>query len=60
MTNDIKMSDELRRLIDSAKLHKMTPEERHQQMLSFVWGNMPHENNATRQEIAREVDKRTA
>ena len=58
MPSDIKMSDHLRELIERAKLHTMTAEERHEQMLSFVWGNMPHENTATKHQLEEVLRRR--
>lgn len=55
--DDIKMSEHLRALIDAAKAHVMTQEERRAQMLSFVWGNMPQGNTATKQELAKAIRK---
>lgn len=58
MPNDIKMDDHLCELIERAKEHTMTAEERHAQMLSFVWGNMPHENTATKQQLEQVLRRR--
>lgn len=58
MPKDIKMSDHLRELIERTKDHVMSPEERHAQMVSFVWGNMPHENNATKHQIEEGLRRR--
>lgn len=58
MRDDIKMSEHLRQLIENAKAHTMSAEERHDQMLSFVWGNMPHENTATKHQLEEVLRRR--
>ena len=45
------MSPELTALIEQAKAHVMTPEERKAQRLSFVYGMMPFDSPLSRDEV---------
>ena len=48
------MNSRLRLLLEKARHHKMTPEEREAQHISFAFGNAKYENNqVTREGIIR-------
>lgn len=52
------MTDALKRLIDTARLAPMSPEEREAQRRSFAYGNTHFENPAiTREMVDREAEK---
>jgi hypothetical protein len=41
----LKMSDELNRLIEMARCHQMTEDDKEQQKISFAYGNTRTEND---------------
>ena len=48
------MSDELLALIAKARLVRMTPQEEHEQRISFAFGNTHYEDNRiTRDQVVR-------
>lgn len=49
------MTEELKRLIEQARNHVMTNEEKIQQAISFVYGNLPEESKTTREQVERTV-----
>jgi len=52
------MSDELKRLLDLARKHQMTPEEREAQRRSFAFGNANIDNPDVTRELVDEVAER--
>jgi hypothetical protein len=51
------MSQDLKRLIELARRHEITPEEHDAQIRSFAYGNTHFENEAiTREDINKAVD----
>lgn len=55
MPNNIKTDADLRKMIEKAKEHVMTPEEMRRQRAGFVWGNMSEKSASTRQEIEKRI-----
>lgn len=52
------MTDALKRLIDTARLATMSPEDREAQRRSFAYGNTHFENpDITREMVDREAEK---
>lgn len=54
------MSKELAKLLEAARTHKVTPEEREEQLVSFVWGNAPDEAKYTRKSVRLSLNLRAA
>jgi len=52
------MSKELKELLESVKDYKMTDEERFEQAVSFVYGNLAIEDSHISKEFIREIVKR--
>ena len=58
MSGDRTTLDEtLDELIALARNHIMTPAERREQVISFVYGNLPVESRVTREEIEQMFDE---
>ena len=54
----LRMTDNLKKLLEAAKTAKPTPEHREQQRRSFVYGNTHFENDLiTREMVDREAEK---
>jgi hypothetical protein len=54
----LRMTDDLKKLLEAAKTAKPTPEHREQQRRSFVYGNTHFENELiTREMVDREAEK---
>ena len=43
--------DLLARLVDAARNHKMTPQERFEQRVSFVYGLLSHRSKLTKEDV---------
>jgi hypothetical protein len=52
----MKMSEELRKALESVKGYQMSREEIDAQRVSFVYGNAPAEENSTREAVERAVN----
>ena len=50
-----KVMRKLKELLEKAKLHPMTPEERERQRRSFVYGNLKIENDSVTRELVDQV-----
>lgn len=44
---------ELEALLEKARHHVMTPEERHEQKISFVYGMLPFRSTLTKDDVRR-------
>lgn len=58
MTQDTKgptTDDRLLKLIEKARYHVMTPREKWQQRVSFVFGNMPFGSTVTREQVEAQI-----
>lgn len=53
--NHINCSNELKELLEKAKHHIMTPEERAEQQISFAFGNVAIENPSLTKESVRRI-----
>ena len=54
----LRMTDDLKKLLEAAKSAKPTPEHREQQRRSFVYGNTHFENDLiTREMVDQEAEK---
>ena len=54
----LSMTDDLKKLLETAKTAKPTPEQREQQRRSFVYGNTHLENEMiTREMVDREAER---
>lgn len=51
-----KMSEELRKALESVKGYQMNQKELDAQRVSFVFGNAPAEENSTKESVQRAVD----
>lgn len=49
------LPDELKALLDSAKGREMTPAERFEQKVSWVYGNLPEESTVTKDEVRQRL-----
>ncbi|MGQ0533502.1 MAG: hypothetical protein ACT4OF_12550 [Caulobacteraceae bacterium] len=49
------MSDELKASLERARDHVISQEEAQKQRVSFVYGNMPRESEATPEEVERRL-----
>jgi hypothetical protein len=49
------MSEKLKRLIEKARHHQMSPEEEREQELRFAFGNAHYENDQITPELVAEV-----
>lgn len=47
------MNDELRKVLERQKGTKMSPEEFEAQRLSFIYGNAPHEDKGSKEDVRR-------
>jgi len=47
--------DRLLELIEEARNHVMTPREKWQQRVSFVYGNMPFSSTVTREQVEAQI-----
>lgn len=46
---------ELEKLLKKARSHKMTPEERFEQRVSWVYGQLPKESTVTKEEVRKRL-----
>ncbi len=51
------MTEKLQKLIEIARHNKMSPEERQEQIISFVYGNTSLENSLITRESVRKIVK---
>lgn len=48
---------DLDRIIEIAKKHVMTPRERREQRISFVWGMLPSTSTLTKKDVRRIMEE---
>ena len=53
------MTDKLAELVEKVRDYKMTPEEVAEQRVSFVYGNAPHKDNSTKEQVRDAVNSAT-
>lgn len=44
-------------LLELARAHVMTPEERREQRISFVWGMLPWDSKLTKDDVRRHLEE---
>jgi hypothetical protein len=54
---DMKSNPTLEALLEAARNHEMTPEERREQRISFVYGNLAIDDPTVTKEHVRQVDR---